>query len=105
MRPLPSQGVFSSLELHPAPIGLAEGARLPISLDSAASMRHYTPIGYKLASSWEATFVGGNPMLDSDAQEQVALRLRRIAGQMRGLERMVGESRLCVDFLTQISAV
>jgi DNA-binding FrmR family transcriptional regulator len=44
-------------------------------------------------------------MLDSDAQEQVALRLRRIGGQVRGLERMVGDSRLCVDLLTQISAV
>jgi DNA-binding FrmR family transcriptional regulator len=44
-------------------------------------------------------------MLHGVAQHRVALRLRRIAGQVRGLERMVGEPRLCVDILTQISAV
>ena len=47
----------------------------------------------------------GTPMLDADPQEEAALRLRRIGGQVRGLERMVGEPRLCVDLLTQISAV
>ena len=44
-------------------------------------------------------------MLDSAAQNRAALRLRRIAGQVRGLERMVTAPRLCVDVLTQISAV
>jgi len=32
-------------------------------------------------------------------------RLRRIAGQVRGLERMVGEDRYCPDILVQISSV
>jgi DNA-binding FrmR family transcriptional regulator len=32
-------------------------------------------------------------------------RLRRIEGQVRGIERMVEEDRYCVDVLTQISAV
>ncbi len=32
-------------------------------------------------------------------------RLRRIEGQVRGLERMVEEDRYCIDVLTQISAV
>ena len=32
-------------------------------------------------------------------------RLRRIAGQVGGLERMVDEERYCVDILTQVSAV
>jgi DNA-binding FrmR family transcriptional regulator len=44
-------------------------------------------------------------MLDATAQDRIALRLRRIAGQVRGVERMVAEPRLCVDLLTQISAV
>lgn len=44
-------------------------------------------------------------MLSQRAQEEVALRLRRIAGQVRGVERMVKEPRLCVDLLVQISAV
>ena len=44
-------------------------------------------------------------MLDTKGQEQVTLRLRRIGGQVRGLERMLQEPRLCVDLLTQVSAV
>jgi len=32
-------------------------------------------------------------------------RLRRIAGQVRGLERMVGEDRYCADVLIQIASV
>src|SRR5713226_4217035 len=32
-------------------------------------------------------------------------RLRRIEGQVRGIERMVEEERYCIDILTQISAV
>jgi DNA-binding FrmR family transcriptional regulator len=38
-------------------------------------------------------------------KEKVKNRLRRIAGQVGGLERMVDEERYCVDILTQISAV
>lgn len=32
-------------------------------------------------------------------------RLRRIEGQVRGLERMVDDDRYCIDILTQIAAV
>ncbi len=32
-------------------------------------------------------------------------RLRRIEGQVRGLERLVDEDTYCIDILTQISAV
>ncbi|MBP0461110.1 metal-sensitive transcriptional regulator [Streptomyces bomunensis] len=31
-------------------------------------------------------------------------RLRRIEGQIRGLQRMVGEDVYCIDILTQVSA-
>jgi len=31
-------------------------------------------------------------------------RLRRIEGQVRGLERMVEEDKYCIDILTQIAA-
>lgn len=44
-------------------------------------------------------------MLKADAQKRLIDRLRRIEGQVRGVERMVGEPRLCVDLLTQIAAV
>jgi len=32
-------------------------------------------------------------------------RLRRIEGQVRGIQKMLEEDRYCVDILTQISAV
>jgi DNA-binding FrmR family transcriptional regulator len=32
-------------------------------------------------------------------------RLRRISGQVNGVERMVDEERYCIDILTQISAI
>jgi DNA-binding FrmR family transcriptional regulator len=35
----------------------------------------------------------------------VITRLKRIAGQVGGLQRMVAEDRYCVDLLTQIDAV
>jgi DNA-binding FrmR family transcriptional regulator len=38
-------------------------------------------------------------------KEKVRNRLRRISGQVGGLERMVEEERYCIDILTQISAV
>ena len=38
-------------------------------------------------------------------KEKIKNRLRRIAGQVGGIERMVEEDRYCIDILTQISAV
>lgn len=32
-------------------------------------------------------------------------RLRKIEGQVRGLQRLVGEDQYCIDIMTQISAV
>jgi DNA-binding FrmR family transcriptional regulator len=40
-----------------------------------------------------------------DNKEKVKNRLRRISGQIGGIERMVEEERYCIDILTQISAV
>jgi DNA-binding FrmR family transcriptional regulator len=40
----------------------------------------------------------------SDDKEAVLNRLRRIEGQIRGLQRMVDEDTYCIDVLTQISA-
>jgi len=41
----------------------------------------------------------------STTKDQLQNRLRRIEGQVRGVERMVGEDRYCIDIVTQISAV
>jgi CsoR family transcriptional regulator, copper-sensing transcriptional repressor len=38
-------------------------------------------------------------------KEQLLKRLRRIEGQVRGVEGMVEDDRYCIDVLTQISAV
>ncbi|MFL5529511.1 MAG: metal-sensitive transcriptional regulator [Gemmatimonadaceae bacterium] len=43
--------------------------------------------------------------VDSDVKERNLKRLRRIEGQVRGLQKMIGEDRYCADILTQISSV
>ena len=40
-----------------------------------------------------------------DHKDKVAKRLRRIEGQVRGLQQMIENDRYCIDILTQISAV
>jgi DNA-binding FrmR family transcriptional regulator len=39
------------------------------------------------------------------SKEQIQKRLARIEGQVRGISRMVGDDRYCIDILTQISAI
>ena len=41
----------------------------------------------------------------ADDKDQVLTRLRRIEGQIRGLQRLVDQDTYCIDVLTQISAV
>jgi CsoR family transcriptional regulator, copper-sensing transcriptional repressor len=41
----------------------------------------------------------------SATKEQLLKRLRRVEGQVRGVQGMVDEERYCIDVLTQISAV
>ncbi len=38
-------------------------------------------------------------------KDQLGKRLRRIEGQVRGIQAMVEDDRYCIDVLTQISAV
>ncbi len=40
-----------------------------------------------------------------EVREQVGRRLKRVAGQIAGIERMVDEDRYCVDVLLQVAAV
>ncbi|MCM2674948.1 metal-sensing transcriptional repressor [Alkalicoccobacillus plakortidis] len=39
------------------------------------------------------------------SKEQLTNRLKRIEGQVRGIQKMVEDDRYCVDILTQISAI
>src|SRR5690349_4648956 len=56
---------------------------------------HNTPWGYCAAVAERGY---------SEHKDQVQRRLRRIEGQVRGLQRMVDEDAYCIDVLTQISA-
>lgn len=53
-----------------------------------------TPVGY----------TEGMPGYKSH-KTQVQGRLRRIEGQVRGVQKMVDEDRYCIDVLTQVAAV
>jgi DNA-binding FrmR family transcriptional regulator len=43
--------------------------------------------------------------VDSDVRARNLRRLKRIEGQVRGLQKMVEEDRYCADIMTQISSV
>jgi DNA-binding FrmR family transcriptional regulator len=43
--------------------------------------------------------------VDPEIKSRNLKRLRRIEGQVRGLQRMVEEDRYCADIMTQISSV
>ena len=44
-------------------------------------------------------------MLDAETKRAAEARLRKIAGQVEGLQRMLSQDRYCVDVLLQIAAV
>src|SRR5690625_6174662 len=52
-------------------------------------------------------FLHENPIVPRTDEEKQAVinRLKRIEGQVRGIQRMVEEDRYCVDILVQISAI
>jgi DNA-binding FrmR family transcriptional regulator len=41
----------------------------------------------------------------SQNKDDYLMRLRRIEGQVRGLQRMVESDKYCIDILTQVAAV
>ncbi len=43
--------------------------------------------------------------MDDSHRQQALQRLKRIEGQVRGIQKMVEQDRYCVDILTQTSAV
>lgn len=43
--------------------------------------------------------------VDADIKDANLKRLRRIEGQVRGLQKMVEEDRYCPDIITQIASV
>jgi CsoR family transcriptional regulator, copper-sensing transcriptional repressor len=63
--------------------------------------RHMTAVGDQTASP-EPTPDGTHGY--SKQKEQHLKRLRRIEGQIRGLQRMIEQDAYCIDILTQVSA-
>jgi CsoR family transcriptional regulator, copper-sensing transcriptional repressor len=51
-------------------------------------------------AAWEGAMHGY-----TENKDQYLKRLRRIEGQVRGLQRMVADDKYCIDILTQVSAV
>ncbi len=43
-------------------------------------------------------------MMNAKTKDAVEARLKRVSGQVAGIQRMVDEDRYCVDVLMQISA-
>ena len=43
--------------------------------------------------------------MDDETRADANARLKRIAGQVAGIERMLAEDRYCVDILLQVAAV
>ena len=44
-------------------------------------------------------------MIDSELGQKLSARLKRIKGQVGGVERMIQERHYCIDILHQITAV
>src|SRR5258708_37118890 len=51
------------------------------------------------------TVKGGAVYGYAENKDEYLKRLRRIEGQVRGLQRMVGDDQYCIDILTQVAAV
>ena len=75
----------------------AMAARVP----AAMTARPDTCRGYAWAVSPESSATRGY----SASKDQLQRRLARIEGQVRGIQRMVDESRPCPDILVQIAAI
>ena len=56
-------------------------------------LRHYTLWGYNTLC------------MKAEIKNSITNRLRRVEGQVRGLQKMVDEEKYCVDIITQSSAV
>jgi len=64
------------------------------------------PLAVACACALETTGEGRKAVaVDPDIKERNLKRLRRIEGQVRGLQKMVEDDRYCADVLTQISSV
>src|SRR5688572_16762176 len=71
-----------------------KGAALPLSADATCGCGAGDSTGGRKAVA-----------VDPEVIDRNLKRLRRVEGQVRGLQKMVEEQRYCADIMTQISAV
>jgi CsoR family transcriptional regulator, copper-sensing transcriptional repressor len=80
-----------------------------VAAPATSSMETSSPCGCAATSCDSATADGEAVRkavgVDATAKARNTKRLRRIEGQVRGLQKMVEEDRYCADILTQISSV
>src|SRR5262245_10032674 len=56
-------------------------------------------------TSARGTRGGHDAMIEAETKGKVLGRLRRIEGQVQGIQRMVEDDKYCVDILLQLAAV
>ena len=71
------------------------------SMDKAVSIANECACGCAVQDTGDRKAIG----VDPDVRDRNLKRLRRIEGQVRGLQKMIEEDRYCADILTQISSV
>ena len=49
--------------------------------------------------------MGNADNIGFESKEDILKRLRRIEGQVRGIQKMIDEDKYCVDILTQVASV
>ena len=49
--------------------------------------------------------LGDNTKECNDYRKDIITRLKRIEGQVKGVQKMVEEDKYCVDILTQVAAI
>ena len=83
------------------------GAATPAteSMDDRAAEAAVTACGCGTEGEGEAPSSRRAVAVDPEIKAQNLRRLKRIEGQVRGLQRMVTEERYCADILTQLSSV
>lgn len=67
---------------------------------------------FQVIGGYGMLFVGGIRMMNTketiredEEKRRLITRLRRIEGQVRGIQKMVDEDRYCIDILIQINAI
>jgi CsoR family transcriptional regulator, copper-sensing transcriptional repressor len=67
--------------------------------------RRKSPVARCACGTHSATLGRKATAVDPEIKDRNLKRLRRIEGQVRGLQKMIDEERYCADVLTQLSSV